>query len=122
MEDTLRIGSLSKRCQAERETLGLTVKQAATQLRVPQYHLKAIDEGHLSEIRADVLGKYLVLLGLQDWVQEWVAANPGLARRLGLKPRPSRPTWLTTTTSDTSKRSTADAPRMNAAPKRTNPL
>lgn len=103
MENTLRIGSLSKRCQVEREKLGLTVKQVAAQLKVPQYHLKAIDEGRLSEIREDVLGKYLVLLGLQDWVQQWVTANPGLARRLGLKQRPANPMRLTATTSETSR-------------------
>lgn len=122
VEDTLRIGSLSKRCQAEREKLGLTVKQVAAQLKVPQHHLKAIDEGDISEIREDVLGKYLILLGLQDWVQEWVAANPGLARRLGLKRRPANPMRLTATTLETSKRSKTDTPRTNAAPRRTSLL
>ena len=98
VEDTLRIGSLSRHCQVEREKLGLTIKQVANQLGVPQYRLKAIDEGHLSEIRKDVLGKYLVLLGLQDWVQEWIAANPGLARRLGIKQRLVHSTRFTATT------------------------
>lgn len=122
VENTLRIGSLSKRCQVEREKLGLTIKQVVAQLKVPQYHVKAINEGDIRKIREDVLGKYLVLLGLQEWVQQWVAANPGLARRLGLKPRPAHPTRFTATTSETGKRSTIDAPRTNAAPRKTNPL
>ncbi|MBZ0168103.1 hypothetical protein MELA_02344 [Candidatus Methylomirabilis lanthanidiphila] len=122
VEDTLRIGSLSKRCQIEREKLRLTVKQAAEQLRVPQYHLRACDEGDLSEIRQDVLGEYLVLLGLQDWVQEWIAANPGLARRLGLNERPVNRTRRTAITSETSKRSRTTVPRADAAVRKTNPL
>lgn len=85
VEDILRIGSLSKRCQIEREQLGLTVKQVATQLRVPQYRVKAIDEGRIGEIQKEVLERYLILLQLHEWVQEWIAANPGLARRLGIK-------------------------------------
>lgn len=119
VENTLRIGSLSKRCQVERERLGLTIKQVANRLGVPQYHLKAIDEGDLSEIRQDVLGKYLVLLGLQEWVQNWIAANPGLALRLGLKQRPANRMRLTATTSATGKRSETDVPRTDAAPRKT---
>lgn len=122
VENTLRMGSLARRCQVEREKLGLTVKQAAAQLKVPQYHVKAIDEGDLSEIRQDVLGRYLVLLGLQDWVQEWIAAYPGLARRLGLKQRAAHLTQFTATTSKTSKRSKTDVPRKDAEPRSTNHL
>lgn len=84
VESTIRIGSLARRCQAERERLGLTLKQAAAQLKVPQYRLKAIEDGHISEFRGDILMKYRDMLGLHDWIERWAEANPGLARKLGV--------------------------------------
>jgi hypothetical protein len=122
VENTLRIGSLSKRCQVEREKLGLTIKQVAAQLKVPQYHVKAIDEGDIREIEKTCWGSTWSCWDYRNGCSKWVAANPGLARRLGLKPRPAHPTRFTATTSDIGKRSITDAPRTNAAPRKTNPL
>lgn len=91
----LRFHAVAARCAAARERLGLDVKQVATRLGVPQYRVKAIERGCLSEIRADVLTSYTAFLSLDSWLRRWVDANPALAVDLGLvrshsAPRASR--------------------------------
>jgi cytoskeletal protein RodZ len=77
--------SVRKRFQSAREARGLSIKEVAVQLKVPQYRLKAIEEASVSEIKQDIFQKYSEFLELEDWVSEWAAANKKLATKLGLK-------------------------------------
>jgi hypothetical protein len=76
MERSIRFMAVSSRTKARREALGLTLKQAAGILKVPQYRLKAIEEGRQQEILPEVLEAYLRLLGLKPWFGQWRKANP----------------------------------------------
>ena len=61
---------------------------------IPQYRLRAVESGHLSEIRPDLAYRYFRILKIEDWVTRWCQANRELAARAGLldSERPSRST------------------------------
>lgn len=62
---------------------------------IPQYRLRAIESGRLSEIRPTLAQRYFRILGIEDWVMRWCRANRNLAIRAGLldaRPRPSTST------------------------------
>jgi len=41
---------------------------------IPQYRLRAIESGHLSEIRPALADRYFRVLGIEDWVTRWCRA------------------------------------------------
>lgn len=83
-EDTVRMHSLRLRFRQARESRSLTFKEVATRLKVPQYRLKAVEEGSLSEIDPTVFTKYRDFLGVEQWVCQWVESNRKLAAKLGI--------------------------------------
>ena len=84
MADTIRFSAVAASCVQERERRGMTLKDAAGKLKVPQYRLRAVETGHLSEVRPEVLTAYLEFLRLTSWSTRWARANPRLSRRLGI--------------------------------------
>ena len=84
-EQVIRLSSLGSKCQETREEQGLTIKEAAAKLKVPQYRLKGIEERHGTEILPDVLEKYIKLLKIEKWFQKWAEANPEMAEKLGVE-------------------------------------
>lgn len=83
LEDIVRFSSLGRRCAERRAELGRTVKDVALELKVPQYRLKAIENGHVKDVVPDVLGAYVAFLGLGAWYERWAKANPRVAARRG---------------------------------------
>ena len=81
-EDTIRWHVLGARCAEARGARGIRDVSAA--LGIPQYRLRAIERGHLREIRPDLARRYFHFLGIEAWVARWGHANPELACRLGL--------------------------------------
>jgi transcriptional regulator with XRE-family HTH domain len=92
VEAMVRFHSVGQRCSTERESKSLTIADAAKQLKVPQYRLRAIEKGSLGEIQPAVLRRYIQLLGLTAWYAEWSSANPALAAEIeeGRIRRPTR--------------------------------
>lgn len=84
MEDSIRFMSVTQKCAARRLSKGITIKEAAKAIRVPQYRLKDIEQGSLRDVQVPVLLPYLDFLGLKRWFGQWKAANRSLAERLGL--------------------------------------
>ena len=84
MADRIRFAAVAASCVQERERRGMTLKDAAGILKVPQYRLRAVETGSLSEIRLEVVTAYLAFLGLTSWSRRWARANPRLSRRLGI--------------------------------------
>lgn len=69
-------------CKAAREKKGLTVKQAAAILKVPQYRIKAIEgDSGCSSIRADILERYIEFLELSVFYGRWKKANKDIFAR-----------------------------------------
>jgi len=81
-EDTIRFHSLSQRIQGKRESLGQTIKDISTRLKIPQYKLKAIESSQLSQLNFQILEEYVKYLGLENWFKKWLKANPKYKSRL----------------------------------------
>jgi hypothetical protein len=82
VEDVVRLLPLTRRCVQAREKMGLTIKDAAKRLRVPQYRLHDIESGLASQWRLAILSDYLEILGLTEFYAQWSQANPEFAKRL----------------------------------------
>jgi hypothetical protein len=82
IEDTIRFHLVSKKCRDERERAGLSIKDAARRLSVPQYQIRAVESVEIRNVAPLLLRNYLDLLGLTDWYSEWAHANAELALRL----------------------------------------
>ncbi len=81
-EDVIRWHSLGARCKDARGARGL--RDAAVASGIPQYRIRAIENGHRSEIRPDIAHRYFRFLDIEDWVARWCRANRELATRTGL--------------------------------------
>lgn len=79
---TVRSRPLFHTCRAAREKKGLTVKDAAALLDVPQYQIKAIEgeESH-SSIKVDILERYINFLGLGAFYERWGKTNKDIYAR-----------------------------------------
>jgi len=91
VEDGLRWQSLRAKCEQERNNRGLTIKDVASQIRRPQYRIRAVEQGGLRELRPEIAHEYFRFLGIVPWVKRWARANQELAERAGILPFPTRP-------------------------------
>lgn len=82
--DFVRWASLRHTCQEAREELGLTIRDAALALKIPQQRLRAIEDGDNLDFEPPAAWRYFEFLGIQAWVKRWTAANHALAERAGL--------------------------------------
>lgn len=82
IEDSLRYMSLAARLESARTERGLTLKDAAEELKTPKYRLEDVEKGHLMSIKPDLLLQYVDYLGLKTWFNKWKKANPELLKRL----------------------------------------
>ena len=83
-ENMLRFRAVSARCRDARIRLGLSIKETALKLKVPQYRIKAIENASVREIVPDALLKYVAFLGLEKWFHRWITANQALASKIGI--------------------------------------
>jgi Helix-turn-helix domain len=83
VEHTVRLFSLAKRCSAARDRRGLTIADAAKELKVPQYRLKAIESCRAADVEPNVLEQYIRFLGLNRWFSRWVSANQDIPASAG---------------------------------------
>ncbi|HLC41989.1 MAG TPA: helix-turn-helix domain-containing protein [Methylomirabilota bacterium] len=89
-EDVIRWSSLGARCQRARADRGVTIRDVAIALKVPQYRLQAIEKGALRELKTTIARRYFQFLGIESWVRRWSRANRELARRAGMVPGATR--------------------------------
>ncbi|MFH1219900.1 MAG: hypothetical protein V1694_05555 [Candidatus Eisenbacteria bacterium] len=62
----------------------LHIKEAAARLKVPQYRLRDVEKAWPDRMIPEIFKRYIELLGLRDWVAEWIKANSELAERMGI--------------------------------------
>jgi hypothetical protein len=84
IEESVRFDALAKRCSTRREAKGFSVPKLSKLLKVPQYRLKAVDQGKVREVDPTVMRKYVAYLGLGSWFRRWARENRELVGRLGL--------------------------------------
>lgn len=83
-EAIIRYSPLAHRFQKSRDLLDLTIKEVAAQLKVPQYKIKAIEEGRHSQLDMAVFHKYTQFLHMDEYIASWSQRNDVLARQLGI--------------------------------------
>lgn len=88
-EDLVRWSALGAKCKAARGVRGIREMSVVT--GIPQYRLRALESGHLSEIHPALARRYFRHLGIEGWVAQWCGANRKLARRAGLLDRVGSP-------------------------------
>jgi hypothetical protein len=81
-EDSIRWHALGARCRQARGARG--IRDVSVALGIPQYRLRAIEDGLLREVHADLARRYFHLLGMDAWVADCCHANRELATRVGL--------------------------------------
>jgi transcriptional regulator with XRE-family HTH domain len=86
LEDIIRFSPITQRFKEEREERGLSIKEVANQLKVPQYRLRDIESARYN-IKPEFLNKYATFLELGPWLRRWVKANRELAERMGISDR-----------------------------------
>ena len=84
--------SLAARLADARAARGLTLKEAATELKSPKYRLEDVEKGHLNNLNPGLLSLYADYLGLKTWFGKWKKANPEFSERLGVTAGPSKAT------------------------------
>ena len=81
-QELVRCQSLFHSCKAAREKKGLTVKQVAAILKVPQYRIKALEgDPDRTSIRSDILECYIEFLELNVFYRKWKNANQDIFAR-----------------------------------------
>jgi hypothetical protein len=71
IEDNIRWSLLGTRCRQAREALGVSIKEVAKGLKVPQYRLQAIETGTLRDVEPEIADRYFARLGITRWVARW---------------------------------------------------
>jgi len=71
----IRFLSIASLCRCRRQEMGLSLKEASQQLKIPQYRLRAIEAGMLSQIALASLHAYVQFLGLADQFARWRRSN-----------------------------------------------
>jgi hypothetical protein len=82
-EQVVRFMPVAKRCEKQRCVRGWSIKDVASQLKVPQYRLRDIEGGHVRTIKPEILHAYVSHLDLDSWYRRWKRANPEVAGRVG---------------------------------------
>lgn len=78
------MSSLNRQFKEARETMGISIKEAAAKPKVPQYRLRAVEGGAGLKIRPDFFWKYCAFLDLDKFAKQWIGANETLAVELVL--------------------------------------
>ncbi len=71
----VRFLSMASLCRCRRQEMGLSLKEASQQLKIPQYRLRAIEAGMLPQIAMASLHSYVQFLGLADQFAHWQRDN-----------------------------------------------
>ena len=84
IQDNVRFISVATRCQEARVKKGINIKGASFVLKIPQYRLKAIEDGGISRICSNDLNAYVKYIGLYTWYKRWKCENKVLVKKYGL--------------------------------------
>lgn len=84
VEDTVRYMSLASRLREARERAGLSLKEVAKRLKLPQYRIRDAESSAENAV-GEVVEKYVGFVGVGKWYKEWSRHNPELAKRISLR-------------------------------------
>lgn len=79
----IRFLALASLCRNRRQEMGLSLKEASQRLKIPQYRLRAVEEGMLMQITPASLNVYIQFLGLADQFAHWRHGNEDVYDEIG---------------------------------------
>jgi transcriptional regulator with XRE-family HTH domain len=82
LDDWVRFRPLAARCQAAREARGLSLKDAAKQLGVPQYRIRDIETPRPFGVDGEVLERLVAFVDIEPYLARWRARYPDVAARV----------------------------------------
>ena len=71
----VRFGSVAKRLEEARGSLGLSVKDVALQLKTPQHRIRDFERSRVSAGDELLVRNYATLLGIHAWYARWYRQN-----------------------------------------------
>lgn len=84
LEDVIRYRIVGEKLKEKREKEGISIKQASTDLKIPQYKIGHYMEGNtVKHIKKGLLEKYIKYLELDQWFEKWKEHNMDVYDRLG---------------------------------------
>ncbi|MDP8237278.1 MAG: helix-turn-helix domain-containing protein [Candidatus Erginobacter occultus] len=86
-EGIIRYMPLGQKISKTRERKRMSVKEASAALKIPQYRIKAIEEGSFSQIDPEFFQIYARFLEIEDYVESWFGVNAELAEKMGISDR-----------------------------------
>ena len=81
-----RFAAVAQRCRDARASRGLSVKETAAALKLPQSRIKAIEAGHFESFDFAMLRRYIDHFGVASWFRRWCKANQPLVAVLSSGP------------------------------------
>jgi len=84
--DLMRFMPVKTTCKEARERMGITIKQAAQQIKVQQYRLKGVEGDSGGTVTREALDKYIDFLGIRNWFDTWLKVNRDVYERLESEP------------------------------------
>jgi hypothetical protein len=82
----MRFMMVKNACKEAREKMGITIKQAAEQIKVQQFRLKGAEGDPGGHVTREALDKYIDFLGIRPWFIAWLKVNRDVYERLKSEP------------------------------------
>jgi len=76
--------AISEKIKAKREKRNLTIKKISTELKIPQYKIRYIENASLSNIEKGYLEKYLYFLDLTQYYSKWAKKHKDIVDKYNL--------------------------------------
>ena len=83
-EDTIRMRSLGATFKEARESSNECLKDTSLKTKIPQYRIRAVENGNVSHIKPVFLRSLSLHFRLDEWCSRWSSKNRELAERLGM--------------------------------------
>jgi transcriptional regulator with XRE-family HTH domain len=83
-EDSIRMQSITRTFRNAREISNQTLKDVSGKTKIPQYRIRAIEEGNLAEIKPTFFRQLSKYYDLDEWCSRWAIKNTELASGLGM--------------------------------------
>lgn len=82
LPDMIRFRVAADKIKSTREKKGVTLKNAALEMKIAKYKLKSIEEGSMKYINLDILNQYIDWLKIRSWFGKWKKHNPDVYKRI----------------------------------------
>ena len=80
--DLMRTMPVGTACKEAREKMKITIRQAATQMKIQQSRIKGAEGDPGGSVTQEALEKYVDFLGIRGWFDTWLKVNRDVYERI----------------------------------------